>query len=134
MRYPRLLFITLLLACAPKRWPPHESTLLPRRCPGPTTADSTARIRVILRPKDAWNSALSLSLAAVRATPPDSHVATPPYGVDSITDVAPGLYRLTVRLIGYHHPRDTIRVAPGESWCVLAEMVRSDVKVQAVTN
>src|SRR5512143_62013 len=121
----RLLLLPLAFGCAAKRWPRYQSTLTPVRCDTTRNADTTALVRVLVTPKDARTSTLSLMLSVVRQDGSDSVVAHPAYGVDTIPNVHPGLYRLSVHAIGYRPPRDTIRVGPGEAWCVAARMVRA---------
>jgi hypothetical protein len=108
------------------------STLTPLRCANPTTRDSTASIHVSFDPPGAYSSSVSLTLHLVRQQRSDSLVAQPPFGVDSIAHVPAGLYRLAVRQIGYYHPHDTLRVAPGDAWCVTAHMVRDTVQLTPV--
>ena len=129
VNFLRLLLLALAFGCAAKRWPRYQSTLTPVRCDTATNGETTALVRVIVTPKHARTSTLSLMLSAVRQDGSDSVVAHPAYGVDTIPNVPPGLYRLSVHAIGYDPPRDTIRVGPGESWCVAARMVRgADMK------
>ena len=129
-----LLCTACVLGCAPNYWPPNQSVLVPGKCARATTGDSTALIRVLVEPKQAQNSSLSLLLAAITPGRPDSEVARPALGIDSIPNLAPGLYRLWVRVLGYHHPRDTIRVNRGEVSCITAQMVSSKIHLEPVTN
>ena len=104
-----------------------RSRLVAARCPNPFTGDSTASIRVALDPPEARRGALSLTLHQLRSNQPDSLIANPAYGVDTITGLPLGLYRLWVRQIGYSHPQDTLRIGRGEAWCVVAHMVRDTI-------
>ena len=113
---------------------PHQgaSTLTRARCDQRLSGDSAATIRVSLEPATARSPALSLVLHRIRPNGTDSFFVQPPFGVDSIAHVPPGLYRLTVRLIGYYPPRDTVRVDRGDVWCITAHMVRDTIVLKPI--
>ncbi len=125
------LLLVLLLLADPSAAQQVRSRLSASRCSPPSTGDSSASIRVILDPPEAHTSSLSLVARQLRHDGSDSATIQPPFGVDSLTRLAPGLYRLWVRQIGYYHPRDTVRVGRGESWCVVAHMVRDTVQLRS---
>jgi hypothetical protein len=130
MRTLTLLLALLLLLYAPSAAQEARSRLSPSRCTPPTTGDSLASIRVILDPPQAYTKSLSLVATQVGRDGSDSISVQPPFGVDSLARLAPGLYRLKVRQIGYYPPRDTLRIGRGEAWCVVAHMVRDTVQLR----
>ncbi len=130
MRTFALLLVLIIVAELPSAQQV-RSRLSPRLCSPPSTGDSSASIRLILDPPEARTRSLSLVAARLRHDGGDSVRVQPPFGVDSLLGLGPGLYRLWVRQIGYYHPRDTLRVARGESWCVVAHMVRDTVQLRS---
>jgi hypothetical protein len=69
---------------------------------------------------------VQLALFMVRDGRPDSTIALTTGALDSVPPLYPALYLIRVRALGYQTATDTLRVAPGESWCVrvrLAEAV-----------
>src|SRR5881628_2734364 len=113
------LLLTLLFSVDHAIAQQARSRLSPKRCSVPSTGDSSASIRMILDSPAGHASSLSLVATLLRHDGADSLVVQPPMGVDSLPTLTPGLYRLWVRLIGYYHPRDTLRVGRGEAWCVV---------------
>ncbi len=131
-RQPGVLAILLLCgACCTSRI---TSRLSPAHCPTQVSQGNVGSIRVILDPPEAHGPSLGLMLLQVDAGGLDSLVAHPAYGVDSIPNIAPGVYRLWVRQIGYFAGTVMIRVEPGEAWCITAHMVRDTLKLTPITS
>ena len=63
------------------------------------------------------------------AIPEPSTLLAAAGGIDTVTGIAPGLYRLHVQLIGYHTLRDTLRIGTGEAWCITAHLVRQPIEL-----
>ncbi len=112
----------LSLACAARASEERSSTLVPSRCRHPSASPPTAAMTVIVEPPRARNQYLQVTVFAVRSREPDSLVAHAVEGVDALPALSPGLYRLRVRSLGYQTASDTIRVGPGEAWCVTARL------------
>jgi hypothetical protein len=131
-RQPAVLAILLLCAaCSTSRM---TSRLSPAHCPTRASQANVGSIRVIFDPPQAHGPSLSLMLLQVNAGGLDSLVAHPAYGVDSIPNIAPGVYRLWVRQIGYSAGTVTIRLEPGEAWCIRAHMVRDTLRLTPITS
>jgi hypothetical protein len=109
-----------------------HSTLTRDRCTPPTSGDSAALIRVSLDPPSARSPALSLALQRIALGDSGRRYIQPPLGVDTVRNIPPGLYLLSVRLIGYWPPRDTIRLGPGEAWCFTAHLVRDTIELKSI--
>jgi hypothetical protein len=130
MRTFTLLLTLLVLPGARSAAQEARSRLSSSRCTLPTTGDSLASIHVTVDPPQAYTRSLSLVATQLRRDGSDSIFVQPPFGVDSLPGLAPGLYRLRVRQIGYYPPRDTLRIGRGEAWCVVAHMVRDTVQLR----
>ena len=119
-----LLLCLLSLACAGRGTGAPRSTLLARRCEHALTDPSKAIMTVRVEgprpiPHDQY---LQLTLFALRSGQPDSVIAHVVGRLDSLPPLAAGLYRVQVRAIGYQTAMDSLRVGPGESWCLEARL------------
>ena len=55
-------------------------------------------------------------------------------GMDSVTRILPGVYRVWIPRIGYHAVEDTLRIGQGESWCLKVHMVRQPIIIEPIVS
>jgi hypothetical protein len=53
-------------------------------------------------------------------------------GMDSVTRILPGVYFMRTLRIGFHALGDTIRIGPGEAWCITLHMVRRPIEIEPI--
>ena len=98
------------------------------RCSGPGTGDSTGSLRAKLAIPDS-GEVLRVMLFRVETRGAKPTVAG---GTDSVTRISPGLYRVRIPRIGYYALEDTLRIGPGEVWCLTAHMVRQPIHIERI--
>ncbi len=119
----RFLCLALLsLACAGRANEAGRSVLLATPCGPHRTTDSNTAFSVKVEPEHAHNEYLQLTVFAIRSGQPDSVVTHAVREAEVLGILPPGLYRLRVRSLGYQTVTDTLRLAPGDSWCVTARL------------
>ena len=123
---PSAVYLCVLsLACAGRAKELRQSALLASPCRHAATSQSNAVIRVKVEPKRAENEYLQLTVFGVRSGQPDSVIAHAVRNFDALPPLPPGLYRLRARSLGYQTAMDTVRVRPGESWCVRVRLANA---------
>ena len=98
------------------------------RCTGQGTGDSTGSLRASLAVADSGEG-LRVMLFRVDTAGAKLTVAG---GIDSVTRISPGLYRVRIPRIGYYALEDTLRIGSGEVWCLTAHMVREPVHIERI--
>ena len=98
------------------------------RCTGPGTGDSTASLRATLAIAD---SGEGLRIMLFRVEPQHAK-PTVAGGIDSVMRISPGLYQVRIPRIGYYALQDTLRIGPGDVWCLTAHLVREPIHIERI--
>jgi hypothetical protein len=123
----RAPFVALLLL-AMLAFSQGHGRLTMSRCGSPGTGHSTGFLRATLATPDSGEG-LRVMLFRVE---PEGATPTVTGGIDSVTNISPGLYRVRIPRIGYYPLQDTLRIRPGEAWCLTADMVRQPIHIERI--